>query len=293
MTEIVNAMTIDVEDYFHVLAFARHIDRRDWGSLESRVESNTGRVLDVFAENQVRATFFVLGWVAERYPGVVRRIAAAGHEVACHGYSHELVYRQTPAVFRQETERAKRVLEDLAQQPIAGYRAASYSITQASLWALDILAELGFVYDSSIFPVRHDHYGMPGGRREPHRLQTPAGHAIVEFPLSTLQLGRYRLPVAGGGYFRLFPYALTRAAFRALNQRERRPFIFYLHPWEVDPEQPRVAANWLSRFRHYNNLRKCEARFRRLLKDFRFAPARDVLAGQGLLPAVKDPAFAA
>lgn len=284
---VVNAMTVDVEDYFHVQAFAPYIERAAWDGLESRVERNTSRLLGIFDEHGVRATFFVLGWVAERHPGVVRRIAAAGHEVACHGYGHQLIYTQSPHAFRQETKRAKELLEDLVQQPVRGYRAASYSITRASLWALDTLAELGFAYDSSIFPTRHDNYGIPDARREPHRLRTPAGYELVEFPPSTLPIGAYRLPVAGGGYFRLYPYAFSRYALARINRLERMPFIFYLHPWEVDPGQPRVAAGWRSRFRHYNNLSRCEARLRRLLADFRFARADEVLQARGLLAPIE------
>lgn len=279
---VLNALTIDVEDYFHVAALAPSIDRRDWERCESRVERNTQRLLQLFAEHQLQATFFVLGWVAERLPGLVREIAAAGHEIASHGYSHELVYRQTPEVFRQETRRSKELLEDQVQRPVIGYRAASYSITQQSIWALDILAELGFVWDSSIFPVRHDRYGMPQAPRWPHRLQTPAGHSLVEFPLSTWQLGGYRLPIAGGGYFRLYPYPVSRAGLASIN-RAGQPFIFYLHPWEIDPEQPRVKASWLSSFRHYNNLDQCEPRLRRLLGDFRFTTVGQVLTDLGLL----------
>lgn len=290
---MLNAMTVDVEDYFHVAALATAIDRRDWGRWESRVERNTQRLLDMFAEHGLRATFFVLGWVAERHPQLVREIAAAGHEIASHGYSHQLVYRQRPEEFRQETQRAKALLEDQLQQPVLGYRAASYSITRQSLWALDILAELGFVWDSSIFPVRHDRYGIPGTPRWPHRLQTPAGHTLIEFPLSTWQLGQYRLPIAGGGYFRLYPYGLTRAGLASINRRAQRPFIFYLHPWEIDPEQPRVKAGLLSTFRHYNNLAKCEGRLRRLLDDFAFTTVGRVLEALELLPpAARAPAAA-
>lgn len=275
-TTLANAMTVDVEDYFHVSAFADHLDRSGWGGMESRVEANTRRILELLAGRGIHATFFVLGWVAERHPGLVREIAAAGHEIASHGFSHQLVYKQTPEVFREETLRSKRLLEDLIQAPVDGYRAASYSITSRSLWALDILAEAGFRYDSSVFPVRHDLYGIPGAQEVPHRLKTPAGHELVEFPLSTLNLFGYRLPIAGGGYFRLYPYALTHAGLRSINRRGQ-PFIFYLHPWEVDPEQPRIAAGWKSRFRHYNNLDRCEARLVRLLGDFEFTTARAVL----------------
>jgi polysaccharide deacetylase family protein (PEP-CTERM system associated) len=277
-----NAMTIDVEDYFHVSAFASSIASTQWDSYACRVEANTDKLLGMFSDGGIKATFFVLGWVAERYPALVRSIAVQGHEIACHGYSHRLVYDQTPREFREETQRSKRVLEDLVQTPVLGYRAASYSITSKSLWALDILVELGFAYDSSIFPVRHDRYGIPGGSRQPYRLGTPSGGSLVEFPLTTVELGRYRLPVSGGGYFRLFPYLLTRMALASVNGREQRPFIFYLHPWEVDPDQPRVKSGWLSRFRHYNNLERCEPRLRQLLADFEFGTAAEVLQGLGL-----------
>lgn len=280
---ICNAMTVDVEDYFHVSALAGVIKRADWEQRESRVVNNTRRLLALFERHGVRATFFVLGWVAEREPGLVREIARAGHEVACHGYSHELVYRQTPTVFRDETVRAKRLLEDLIGAPIAGYRAASYSIVKSSWWALDILSELGFEYDSSVFPIRHDRYGVPDAPREPYAVTTPQGRKLVEFPLSTALFGGYRFPVSGGGYFRLFPYVLTRFGLRRINDNEHRPFIFYLHPWEIDPDQPRVKASLLSRFRHYNNLSRCEARLDLLVKEFRFGSVRDVLAQSGLL----------
>lgn len=284
---MLNALTIDVEDYFHVAALAASIDRRDWDRCTSRVERNTQRLLQILAEHELQATFFVLGWVAERYPRLVREIAAAGHEIASHGYSHQLVYRQTPQEFRRETQLSKVLLEDQVQRPIEGYRAASYSITERSLWALDILAELDFVWDSSIFPVRHDRYGIPDMPRWPHRLQTPAGHTLVEFPLSTWQVAGYRLPIAGGGYFRLYPYALSRAGLASVN-RAGQPFIFYLHPWEIDPGQPRVRASALSSFRHYNNLAKCEPRLRRLLGDFHFTTVSRVLGDLGLLQAPAD-----
>ena len=271
-----NALTVDVEDYFHVAAFARQIDPATWDNFPLRVERNTRRLLDLFAERDVRATFFVLGWVAERCSDLVRAIAEQGHEVACHGYSHQLIYGQAPAVFREETIRAKACLEDQAQCPVLGYRAASYSITKRSLWALDILAELGFAYDSSIFPVHHDRYGIPDSPRWPYRIDTDGG-SLIEFPPSTLAVGGHRLPVAGGGYFRIYPYQLTRFSLSRINRIEGQPFIFYLHPWEVDPEQPRIRAGWLSRFRHYTNLSRCEERLRRLLGDFRFVPAGEVL----------------
>ena len=282
-TGTANALTVDVEDYFHVAALAPNVRRDSWDSRESRVVTNTQKLLAMFEQFDVRGTFFVLGWVAERYPRLVKEISAAGHEVASHGYSHRLVYEQPRQEFHEETLRSKTMLEDITGSAVVGYRAASYSIVRESLWALDILAELGFAYDSSIFPVHHDRYGIPDAPRAPHRMTTPNGSSIVEWPLATATVLGYRLPVAGGGYFRLLPYWLSRWGLASINARDRRPFIFYLHPWEVDPEQPRVAASRLSRFRHYTNLGKCEDRLRRLLGEFRFGPAKDSLAQLGLL----------
>ena len=280
---ITNALTVDVEDYFHVAALAPSIHRDSWGARESRVVLNTQRLLALFERFDVRGTFFVLGWVAERYPQLVKNIAAGGHEIACHGFSHRLVYEQSPEEFYEETSRAKRLLEDITGSAVLGYRAASYSIVNESLWALDILVDLGFVYDSSIFPVHHDRYGIPDAQRTPHRLLTPNNQSIVEWPLSTAKAFGFRLPVAGGGYFRLLPYWLTHWGLASINRREQLPFIFYLHPWEIDPEQPRVSASWLSQFRHYTNLGICEARLQRLLGEFRFGTARDGLMQLGLL----------
>jgi polysaccharide deacetylase family protein (PEP-CTERM system associated) len=280
---ITNALTVDVEDYFHVSALAGAIHPDTWDTRESRVEENVRKLLALFDEAGARGTFFVLGWVAERHPRLVKEIAARGHEIACHGFSHRLVYDQPPEEFHAETLRAKRLLEDLTGSAVLGYRAASYSIVRRSLWALDVLVELGFAYDSSIFPVRHDRYGIPDAERMPHRLSTPSGKVIVEWPLSTARVFGARLPVSGGGYFRLLPYWLTRWGLNSINRREARPFIFYLHPWEIDPAQPRVRASRLSRFRHYTNLHKCEHRLRQLLREFRFGTARDGLASLGLL----------
>lgn len=279
---IQNALTIDVEDYFQVAALAEAVDYDDWASMEYRVEANTDRILSLFDEAGVKGTFFTLGWVAERSPEMVKRIAAAGHEVASHGYSHQLIYNQTPDVFREETIRSKKILEDIVQAPVTGYRAASYSITNESRWALDILAEQGFTWDSSIFPVHHDRYGMPGTPRWPHRLTTDKGYELAEFPLSTLKFPGYTLPIAGGGYFRLFPYWFSRMGLGSIN-RQGKPFVFYLHPWEVDPEQPRLDVRWFSRFRHYNNLDVCEQRLATLLSDFRFTTMSKVLESEGVL----------
>lgn len=271
-----NALTVDVEDYFQVAALAEAIRYEDWPRMEYRVEKNTDRLLELFDRYSVKCTFFVLGWVAERSPALTRKIAQAGHEIASHGYSHQLVYSQEPQVFREETLRSKKILEDQIGREVNGYRAASYSITAQSRWALDILSEAGFVWDSSIFPVHHDRYGMPGTPHRPYRLQTPAGAELTEFPLSTCRLGEYRLPIAGGGYFRLFPYWFSKWGLGSIN-REGRPFIFYLHPWEVDPGQPRFKVGLKSRFRHYNNLSRCYGRLERLLNDFEFGTVSQVL----------------
>jgi polysaccharide deacetylase family protein (PEP-CTERM system associated) len=279
-----NALTVDVEDYFHVAALASSISRDSWISRESRVVGNTQRLLSLFEQFDVKGTFFVLGWVAEQYPRLVKDIAAGGHEIACHGFSHRLVYEQSPEEFYEETLRSKKLLEDITGTGVSGYRAASYSVVRESLWALDILVELGFIYDSSIFPVHHDRYGIPNAERAPHRLSTPKGKSIVEWPLATASIFGLRLPVAGGGYFRLLPYWLSHWGLASINRREQQPFIFYLHPWEIDPEQPRVSASWFSQFRHYTNLGKCEARLQRLLGEFRFGTARDGLVQLGLLP---------
>ncbi|MFE8071655.1 DUF3473 domain-containing protein [Marinobacteraceae bacterium S3BR75-40.1] len=277
----INALTIDVEDYFHVAALSEAISQREWSQMEYRADANTERLLELFETFGVKATFFVLGWVAEKSPQLVKKIANAGHEVASHGYSHQLVYNQTPEVFREETIKSKKLIEDHSGQPVLGYRAASYSITGSSRWALDILAEAGFEWDSSIFPVHHDRYGMPGTPRWPYQLTTDKGHELVEFPLSTIKLSGFTLPISGGGYFRLFPYWFTKWGLKTIN-KQKRPFIFYLHPWEIDPKQPRFNVSALSKFRHYNNLAKCEGRLLRLLIDFEFSTVSNVLAEMGL-----------
>lgn len=271
---LVNAFSIDVEDYFHVEALASAIDRSRWDTLEYRAEANTRRVLDILSQEKVRATFFILGWVAKRSPQLVRDIHAAGHEVACHGLTHQTVYTQTPDVFRAETREAKQRLEDATVVPVRGYRAATYSITARSLWALDILEELGFRYDSSIFPIRHDLYGIPGSPRFAHRV---ASGALLEVPITTVEYMGQRLPAGGGGYFRLLPYALFRAAVRRVNARDGQAAVFYCHPWEIDPGQPRVAGiSAKSKFRHYTNLDRMEGRLRHLLRDFRWGRMDEV-----------------
>jgi len=274
---MVNAITIDVEDYYHVSAFETVVNRSEWDDFESRVERNTHRLLDVLDHHKTKGTFFVLGWVAERHPALVREIDARGHEVASHGYTHQRVYTQTPETFREETRASKKLLEDTTGKAVAGYRAASYSITAKSLWALDILIEEGFSYDSSIFPVMHDRYGIPDGERFSHVIKRTSGE-ILEFPLSTVRFGTTNLPVGGGGYLRLFPYAITKWAIGRLNVKEKQPAIVYLHPWEVDPRQPRIAGSLLSKFRHYVNLGKTEQTVKNLLRDFKFAPMCELSA---------------
>jgi polysaccharide deacetylase family protein (PEP-CTERM system associated) len=273
---IVNAMSVDVEDYFQVSAFDAAVSRGSWDTRESRVCANTDRLLALFAEADVRATFFVLGWVADRFPDLIRRIADAGHELASHGYQHHLIYDLTPDEFRQDVRRAKHALEAVSGTPVQGYRAPSFSVTERSLWALDVLIEEGYRYDASIFPVHHDRYGIPGSPRHAHRLERSVG-SIVEAPPSTVRLAGINLPIAGGGYFRLLPYMWTRWGIDRLNSVEQRPAIFYLHPWEIDPDQPRIAASALSRLRHYRNLDKTEERLRRLMRDFKFATLNEVL----------------
>ena len=273
---MVNAMTVDVEDYFQVSAFDDVVSRDAWAGMESRVVANTDRLLDLFDEFDVRSTFFVLGWVAERHPALVRAIVARGHELASHGYAHRLVYSQTPAEFREDVRRAKGLLEDAGGVAVHGYRAPSFSVTSRSLWALDVLLEEEYRYDASIFPIRHDRYGIPDAPRWPHAIERPAGR-VYEVPGSTVRLGGTNLPVAGGGYFRILPYAWTRFGISRVNRTERQPVVFYLHPWEIDADQPRLSAGALSRFRHYRNLHKTESRLRRLMRDFAFAPVASVL----------------
>ena len=273
-----NAMTVDVEDYFHVSVFEKTVPRSTWQTMQSRVAANTQRLLDLFDEHGVRGTFFVLGWVADNHPEIVKAIAARGHELASHGYAHQLVYDQTPETFREDVRRAKRLVEDLTGTGVRGYRAPSFSVTEQSLWALDVLLDEGYRYDASIFPIRHDRYGIPGAPRWPHGITRSAG-TLFEVPGSTVRIGGTNLPVAGGGYFRILPYAWTRWGISRLNLVDRQPAVFYLHPWEIDPHQPRLPASALGRFRHYRNLHLTEARLRALMRDFSFGPLETVLDG--------------
>jgi polysaccharide deacetylase family protein (PEP-CTERM system associated) len=266
-----NALTIDLEDYYHVSAFRRELLAQDWDLQQSRLERNADRLLDLLDEKGCKATFFTLGWVAENYPHVVRRVAERGHEIACHSLLHRIVYEMTPREFREDTRRAKQLLEDVSGSSVRGYRAPSFSITRDSLWALNILVELGFTYDSSIFPVQHPNYGIPGVLRTPFRLNLPNG-PIIEFPMTTLEFAGQRSPFGGGAYLRLLPYWYTRWGIRFLNLRENSSVCVYLHPWEIDHEQPRVSASLTSRIRHYVGLKSTEKKLRRLIRDFEFCP---------------------
>jgi polysaccharide deacetylase family protein (PEP-CTERM system associated) len=272
-----NALSIDVEDYYQVSAFESQIPFEEWPRYESRVVANTWRILELLHFYRVKATFFVLGWIAEHHPQVVLAIQQQGHEIASHGYRHRLLYNMTREEFREDTDRSKKILEDLCGAPVFGYRAPSYSITQETFWCLDVLQELGFTYDSSIFPIHHDRYGIPSYKRFPHCVLGEGENALWEFPLSTLRFGKVNIPVAGGGYFRLLPYWFIRWGLRRINKMERYPAIVYLHPWEIDPMQPRMEGSLSSRFRHYVNIRKTEGILRKLLTDFRFAPIRDLV----------------
>ena len=261
------AMTVDVEDYFQVAAFAQRVKRQDWDSYPCRVERNVDRILSMFADVGVNATFFTLGWIAERYPDVVRQIVGAGHELASHGYEHIKVHNQGPDAFRLDIRRTRAILEDVSGQRIRGYRAASFSIDQRSLWAFDVLAEEGYDYSSSVYPIRHDHYGMPEASRFAFRPSDR--HALIELPISTLNLFNRNLPSGGGGYFRLLPYGFSRWALHRIGEKDRRPLVFYFHPWEIDPDQPRFdGVSLRSRFRHYVNLGAMERRLRAVLRDF-------------------------
>jgi polysaccharide deacetylase family protein (PEP-CTERM system associated) len=264
--KIINAMTVDVEDYFQVSAFEKTVLRPDWDKIPHRVEDNTNRILDQFAENNVKATFFMLGWVAERYPLLIKRIIEEGHELASHGYCHVRVTQQTASEFRNDISKTKKLLEDLAGVEIKGYRAASYSINAGNLWAIDELAETGHLYSSSIYPIKHDLYGMPQAPRFPFQHE---GSGLLEIPITTVMLGKQKLPCGGGGFFRLFPYSYSRWAINRINNIEKQSALFYFHPWEIDAGQPRfINAPWKSRFRHYHNLNKMEERLQRLMQEF-------------------------
>lgn len=276
MTSVLNAFTVDVEDYYHVSAFADRIPVSDWDRWESRVVANTHRVLKLLSHHATRGTFFILGWVADRFPALIRDIAQDGHEIGCHGYWHRLIYDQSENEFRDDLIRARDAIHRATGITVTAYRAPSFSITSRSTWAFDVLAEEGFTLDSSVFPVRHDRYGMPGANLDIHQIERPAG-TLTEFPPAVYRLGGLNLPIAGGGYFRLLPIAATLRAICRTNQVLGRPFMFYIHPWELDPEQPRIAGRLRSRWRHYQNLRTTERKLNQLLDVYRFGAATDAL----------------
>jgi len=274
-----NAMTIDVEDYFQVSAFAPHISRDSWPERECRVESNIDRVLGILDDGQAKGTFFTLGWIAERYPGMVRRIVAGGHELASHGYGHLRASDQSREQFMDDICSSKKILEDIGGQQVLGYRAPSFSIGPGNLWALDALQEAGYRYSSSIYPIAHDHYGMPDAPRFAFRPNGEQG--LLEVPITTVRIGQRNLPAGGGGYFRLLPYALSRGMMRRVNREDGQPAIFYCHPWELDPGQPRPAGLGLkTRFRHYVNLHRMEPRIRALTRDFAWDRMDRIFLGQ-------------
>jgi polysaccharide deacetylase family protein (PEP-CTERM system associated) len=283
MSIITNAFSVDVEDYYQVEAFSRHIHRKHWDDYASHVEKNTDEILLLLDNKNTKGTFFTLGCVAEKHPSIVRKIVDQGHEIASHGYSHKLIYKQSHEEFRNETIKSKAILEDIAQTEVRGYRAATYSITRKSLWALDILVDTGFIYDSSIFPIRHDRYGIPDINPFPHKIETPGGQSIVEFPISILKTKLVNLPIAGGGYFRLFPYPFTKWALERLNQ-QLVEFVFYIHPWEIDQAQPVIQkAGMVTKFRHYNNIKNCRQKLEKLLTDFKFDTLGALLESKQLI----------
>jgi polysaccharide deacetylase family protein (PEP-CTERM system associated) len=271
---MINAMTVDVEDYFQVSAFEKLISRNDWDNIESRVESNIDRILELFDEKNIKATFFTLGWIAERHPAMIERIVSNGHELASHGWEHIRVTKQDRKVFRDDVSRTRALLEDLSGQVVKGYRAASYSIGRTNLWALDELAEAGYVYSSSIVPVHHQYYGIPDAPRFAFRASEGR---ILEIPITTLTLANWNINCSGGGWFRLFPYDFISWAIRQINEREQQSSVFYFHPWEIDPDQPRPdGLNLKTRFRHYVNLDKMYARLERLSDDFQWGRMDEV-----------------
>jgi polysaccharide deacetylase family protein (PEP-CTERM system associated) len=275
---MLNVLSVDVEDYFHVEAFTSKICFEHWDSYERRVEHNMARILEMFDRHAVKATFFILGWVADKFPHLSRQIAAANHEVACHGYAHRRLQTLTPAEFRDDLRRATAILTDQVQQPIHCYRAPSFSVVRNTMWALDILGEEGYIFDSSIFPVRHDLYGVPEAERFPHWQVGPQGHGLFEFPPSTFRSAGNNWGVAGGGYLRLLPYRPTHWAIQHINNVEGQPAMVYFHPWEIDPDQPVVEAGIRSTLRHYTNLKTMASKIERLLQDFQFTTLSDACA---------------
>jgi len=268
MNKIRNALTVDVEDYFQVSAFENHISRDNWDKLPSRIEENIEKLLTIFNEHSVVATFFMLGWIAERHPIMVRKIAKSGHEIASHGYSHVRVSQQSPQEFREDISKTKKILEDICGMPVIGYRAASYSINSTNHWAYEEIERTGYKYSSSIYPIKHDLYGIPDAPRFPYKVQT---RELLEIPITTIEFMGRRIPCGGGGYFRLFPYVVSKAMINFINKKENKPCVFYFHPWEIDINQPVQSGLGIkTRIRHYLNINKMEIRIRRLLNDFKW-----------------------
>lgn len=271
-SSLVDGLSVDLEDYFHVEAFASRVSRSDWTHIPQRVRQSATRVLNLLERNRCRATFFVLGWIAEREPALIREIVDAGHEVACHSHLHRPVYHLSPGEFREDIRRSRAAIEDVSGRRVVGFRAPTFSIIDRSMWALDILAEEGFEYDSSIFPIRHDLYGVPDACPWIHQKQLSSGRSIWELPPSTVRLGKMNFPFGGGGYLRLLPMSFTRWAIRTTHRREGRPVMVYFHPWELDPDQPRLEGSWRSRLRHYRGLEKTESRLEEILAAGTFQP---------------------
>ncbi len=275
-----HALSIDLEEFFQIHALSDVIKEESWHTFPSSVEGNTEKILELLELHGITATFFCLGWIAQRHPALIRRIHDKGHEIGCHGFSHQVIYHQDRQSFYEDVSKAKKVLEEIIGSPVIGYRAPTYSITKKTIWAIDILQELGFRYDSSIFPIYHDNYGIPDAPRLPHLIE---GTGMVEFPISTLTVGKFNMPISGGGYFRLFPYLITKAALKAMEERNE-PFVFYIHPWEFNPETPRIEGMSLfSRFRTYVGISRTHKRFSTLIKDFSFTTVARVLEDLGLL----------
>jgi len=272
-----NVLSIDVEDYFHVTGFENCVKFKDWDRFESRIGENTRHLLELLGRENIKATFFFLGWVAERNKDLVKEVKGQGHEIGCHSFCHKMISTQQRKEFKEDTERSKSILEDIIGEKIIGYRAPTYSITKKTLWALDILIELGFQYDSSIFPIFHDRYGIPDFPRNPHFIEREGFGRILEFPPSTVRILNHNIPIAGGGYFRILPYKLIRWGIKRINLIENQLAIIYLHPWELDPKQPRINGSFLSRFRHYINLQHTEKRLCKLIKDFKFTSFENII----------------
>ncbi len=280
MKSVINALSFDVEEYFQVTAFNDYAPYHEWDRYERRAHLGAERILSILEKAETRATFFIVGWVAEKNPHLVKTIWREGHEIACHSYAHQRVYQQTPQEFREDVRRAKRILEDIIGEPVRGYRAPTFSITTPTFWALDVLMEEGFGYDSSIFPILHDRYGVPEAERFPNVIRRNNGHRLLEFPMSTIRLVGRNLPFAGGGYMRLLPVGFISHAIRRIN-RGGHPAIIYVHPWELDPDQPRILAPTLTMLRHYTNISTMSRKLERLLKQHRFAPVGDVVKSCG------------